>query len=87
MQKGCHLINVWSRTQAIVALLTSETELYGAVKATCGTPGIISLFKDLGIDTSGVVMTDANATLGMIKKKGLGKRRHIQTCFVDPERT
>ena len=36
---GSHLIKMWSRTQALVDLLSAEAELYGIVKATAKLKG------------------------------------------------
>ena len=71
--RGSHLIKFWSKTQAVVALSSAEAELYGAVKATSESMGIVSLFRDLGIEMSAGVFTDASATLSMIMRRGLGK--------------
>ena len=61
---GSHLIKMWSRTQALVALSSAEAELYGIVKATAELKGLISLWKDLGIQLSGHLLADASAALG-----------------------
>ena len=80
--RGAHLIKFWSKTQGLVALSSAEAELYGCVKATAEAIGLTSLFRDLGSEIKASVMTDASATLSMIKKKGLGKARHIQTNYL-----
>ena len=79
MLDGSHLIKSWSRTQAVVALSSAEAELYGCIKATALTLGVVSLYGDLGVHTTGAVLTDASATLSRIRKKGLGKSRHVHT--------
>lgn len=33
--KGCHLIKSWSKTQAVLAKSSAESELYGVVKCAC----------------------------------------------------
>ena len=78
---GSHLIKMWSRTQALVALSSAEAELYGIVKATAELKGLISLWKDLGIQLSGHLLADASAALGILKRRGLGKVRHLNTNF------
>ena len=74
-------LKFWSRTQALVALSSAKAELYGAVKATGETIGIISVLNGLGIDATGSVLIGASATLGMFKRKGLGQSRHVSTNF------
>ena len=58
---GAHLIKMWSRTQALVALSSAEAELYGIVKATAELKGLISIWKDLGVELSGHLLADASA--------------------------
>ena len=45
---GSHLIKMWCKTQAVVALSSAEAELYGLVTASAETMGLISMCKDLG---------------------------------------
>ena len=56
-------------------MVRAEAELYGCVKATSETLGILSLYRDLGHSVSGSVLSDASATLSMIKKRGYNDRR------------
>ena len=76
---GTHFIKAWARTQAVVALSSAEAELYASVKTTAETLGVISLFRDIGVTVSGVVLTDASATLSLIRRRGLGKSKHTST--------
>ena len=79
---GSHPIKMWSRTQALVSLSSAEAELYAAIKACSETLGFLSLLKDYQIHASGKVMSDANAALGIIKRQGLGRTRHIHTSYL-----
>ena len=79
---GSHLIKMWSRTQALVDLLSAEAELYGIVKATAELKGLMSLWKDLGVVLSGHLLPDASAALGILKRRGLGKVRHLNTNYL-----
>ncbi len=76
---GTHLIRSWCKTQAIVALSSAEAELYGIVKASSETLGICSMMRDIGIHAKGHIMTDASAALGIVRRKGLGRVRHLET--------
>ena len=55
---GSHLIKMWCKTQAVVALSSAEAELYGLVRASAETLGLISMYKDLGTHMNGVVLGD-----------------------------
>ena len=79
---GLHMIKMWSRTQALVALSSAEAELYGIVKATAELKGLISLWKDLGLVVKGHLLADANAALGILRRRGLGKVRHLNTNYL-----
>ena len=53
---GSHLIKVWCKTQAVVAIISAEAELYGLVRASAQTMGLISMYKDLGTPMNGWVL-------------------------------
>ena len=50
---GSHLLKSWCKTQATVALSSAEAELYGLVRASAETLGLMSLYKDLGQTVGG----------------------------------
>ena len=77
------MLKMWSRTQATVALSSAEAELYGTVKASAESLGILSLMKDLGRGgLQAQVFGDASAALGIIARQGLGKVRHLNTAYL-----
>ena len=76
---GNHSIKSWSKTQALIALSSGESELYATLKAAAETLGIVSMLNDYGVRVTAEVWGDAQAALGIIHRKGLGKTRHIQT--------
>ena len=76
---GEHTLKGWSKTQALVALSSGESELYATLRAASEALSIIALLQDLGYRVKGEVWGDASAALGIINKKGLGKTRHTQT--------
>ena len=82
LRHGSHLIKTWSRTQAVTALSSAEAELYGAVKTSAEVLGAISTWKYFGMDIMGNVLGDANAAIGIIKRAGLGKLRHLNTQWL-----
>ena len=64
-----HPIKMWSRTQALVSLSSAEAELYAAIKACSETLGFLSLLQDYQVRADGKIMSDANAALGIIKRR------------------
>ena len=79
---GSHCVKNWSSTQAIIALSSGEAEYYGLVKASSVGLGCKALLKDVGIDVSLHVHTDAEAAKGIASRTGLGKTRHIAVHFL-----
>ena len=74
LRRGGHCLKTWSKTQAVVAKSSAESELYGVVKGGCELLGLLSLAGDFGDATaSGVIMLDAAAAMGIIERKGVGK--------------
>ena len=69
---------MWCKTQAVVALSSAETELYGLVRASAETMGHISMYKDLGTHMNGLVLGDAGAALAIVARRGLGRLRHLR---------
>ena len=76
---GAHLIKAFSRTQAVVALSSAEAELYALVTAASETLGLKAVAADFGIDLGAWMWVDASAAIGIARRKGLGKVRHIET--------
>ena len=63
----------------MIALSSGESELYASLKASAETLGVLAMLKDLGWRMHGEVWGDANAALGIINRRGVGKTRHIET--------
>jgi hypothetical protein len=74
---GSHLIKTWSKTQATIAKSSAESELYGIVRATCETLGLITLIEDLGGTASARLHMDATAARGIVDREGVSKVRHL----------
>ena len=62
----------------IIALSSAEAELHAASYGSMQTKGTQSVLRDLNVDMSLHVHTDASASIGVMKRQGLGKLRHIQ---------
>ena len=80
MMIGCHLIKHWSSTQTTVALSSAEAELTGICRGAANGLGLQALAKDLGIPLTVYVASDAAAAVGICRRKGLGKIRHLATA-------
>ena len=74
---GKHLIKSWSSTQQVMALSSGVAELYGMLKGTTQTKGLISMTADFGEKVLATVCFDASA-IGTAHRQGLGKTRHIE---------
>ena len=74
---GNHLLKVWSTTQPTVALSSGEAELGGIVRGASQALGLQSVAADLGLKWQVVVHTDSTAAIGMCRRRGLGKIRHL----------
>ena len=79
---GGHTIRIWSSTQAVISFRSGEAEYYALIK--CGSVGfgLISVLSDMSFAMELVLKTDSAAAKGTASRRGLGKARHIQTCFL-----
>ena len=67
----------WSKTQTTIALSSGEAELSGIAAGTAQALGIQSLMSDMGWIVKVVIHSDATAAIGIARRKGLGKIRHL----------
>ena len=77
---GGKFIKGWSKTMSILCLSSGESELGGLVRACTEGLGIKAIFMDMGIDLSIKILSDATAAIGMARRLGLGKVRHLATA-------
>ena len=77
MVMGNHLIRSWSLTQSIIALSSGEAEYYSLVKGCSNGLGLKAMNMELGVDMELQINTDASAAIGIAKRTGFGKIRHI----------
>ena len=78
---GSHCIKTWSAKQGAVALSSAEAEFYAMVERTTRSKGISSIARELGFSGISEVVhlsTDSEAAKQFVKKRGLGKMKHIQ---------
>ena len=71
------MVKSWSSSQTVIALSTGEAELYALNVGTAHTPGLQSMLNDLGFWLEAEIETDSNAAIGVVKRSGVGKIRHL----------
>ena len=77
ISRGTHCIKTWSKTQAVIAKSSAESELYGVVRAACEALGTKTMFEDLDEPLGIVLEFDATAAKGILDRTGLAKDRQI----------
>ena len=75
---GRHCLKAWSKTQAIIAKSSGESELYGVIRGSAEALGLVSMALDFGTRFETRVHVDANAAKGMVERRGLSRVRHIE---------
>ena len=76
---GSHCVKHWAKTQPTISLSSGEAELSGIGSGISQALGIQSIARDLGLDLKLRVHTDATAAIGIARRRGLGKIRHLDT--------
>ena len=79
---GDHFIKAWSKTRAIVALSSAESELYAIVKASAEILGLKPIYTDIGMNIKSIMYSDASSALGKIQRQGLGTTRNIDCGYL-----
>ena len=74
---GDQFVKAWSRTLPVIALSTGEAELASVVRASTEGLGLQSVLADLGLKATLEVASDATAAIGIVKREGLGRVRHL----------
>ena len=77
MLHGRHAIRAWSKEQPTIATSSGEAELYACNLGAQQGLGLQSLAADLGLKAHLSVEVDSSAAEGIIRRRGLGKTRHI----------
>ena len=72
-----HCVKHLSVTQSTLCLSSGESELHGISKGVSVGLGMQSIAKDLGFDISVRIHSDACAAIGIARRRGLGKIRHL----------
>ena len=77
---GKALVKGWSRTQPLIALSSGESELAAVAKAAAEGLGMKSVLNDFNHQVSIEIHSDATAAIGICKRQGLGRVRHLATA-------
>ena len=77
IMRGGHCLTEWTKKQQVVALSSTESELYAAVKTASEGLGIQSVAKDLEITCRLNLHLDASATLSLVNRRGLGQAKDV----------
>ena len=72
-------MKTWSKTLPTLCLSSGESELAAIVRACGEGLGAQASLMDFGWDTSLIVRSDATAAIGICKREGLGRVRHLAT--------
>ena len=78
VMRGSHCLKTWASTQKNITLSSGEAELVAVVKMSSELIGLLQLAHEWGMEMDGHVYTDSSAALGVVKRKGNGKLRHIR---------
>ena len=76
---GGAMVKHWAKTQPTIALSSGEAELGGICAGTAQAMGLQSLAADMNWPLKICVHSDATAAIGISKRRGLGKVRHLHT--------
>ena len=64
----------------MIALSSGESELAAVTKATAEGMGVQAVLQDFGFAVKLEVHSDATAAIGICKRQGLGRVRHLATA-------
>jgi hypothetical protein len=77
---GGKVIKTWSKTMAIIALNSGEAKLGAVARGLAEGLGLRSVLADFGVEVALEVLSDATAAIGMCRRLGLGRVRHLATA-------
>ena len=72
------MIKTWSKTHAVIAKSSAESELFGVVRGSTEGLGMITLCADIGLKAEVRVHVDATAAKSIVEREGLGRVRHVE---------
>ena len=78
--RGGHCVKHWATTQTTVALSSGEAEVAGICRGASHGLGLQALAADIGIPLILEVLTDVTAAIGICRRRGLGRIRHLHVA-------
>ena len=82
VQLGKAVIKATAKGQAVIALSSGEAEYYGLISTASACLGEQAMLSDWGIQCPVVINMDATTGISIGSRRGLGKVKHIHTCFL-----
>ena len=79
LMRGSHVLKTWSTTQPTIALSSAEAELIAAVRGAAEGLTALTLCTDFGRECKLRVHLDSSAAVGVARRRGVGKIRHLDT--------
>ena len=76
------MIRSYASTQSAIAGSSGGSEFYGAVKGISSVIGARAMSEELGRSRELRVHTDVSACKSMLSRRGLGKTKHIDRCYL-----
>ena len=76
---GQHMIKMLSATQKVIALASAESEYYSMVRGAAAGIGLVNLAADFGRSLRLRLQADATGAIGIARRRGAGRVRHIET--------
>ena len=77
---GGKFLKGWSKTMDILALSSGESELGALVRGGTEGLGMRSVLQDFKISVEVKILSDASAAIGMVRRLGLGRVRHLSVA-------
>ena len=71
------MLKWWSKTQPTLALSSGEAELVAIVRSTSEGLGMQAIMEEFGIFVTLTLKSVAVAAIGIVKRQGLGRVRHL----------
>ena len=82
VQLGKAVIKATAKGQAVIALSSGEAEYYGLISTASACLGEQAMLSDWGIQCPVFINMDATTGISIGSRRGLGKVKHIHTCFL-----
>ena len=82
VQLGEATVKTAAKGQGVIALSTGEAEYYALISTASTALGEQAMMADWGVKLSVNIAMDASAGISIASRRGLGKVKHIDTCYL-----